>query len=96
MPRRFFLPMGIGLSVLVVGMLLKHGGVLVIAIPPILFSCLSVIFAMRLKLPTLHVRRTVSRHRMIEGEEIEAFDINSGQRKIDIKGKRERYVARKT
>lgn len=63
--------MGIGLSILVVGMLLKHGGILVLAIPPILFSCLCVIFAMRLKLPTLHVRRAVSRHRMIEGEEVE-------------------------
>ena len=90
MPRRFFLPMGIGLSILVAGMLLRHGGLLIIAIPPILFSCLSLIFAMRLKLPTLHVRHTVSRHRMIEGEEVEVtVDIasefgNAGRHLISV------------
>ena len=70
--------MGIGLSMLVVGMLLKHGGMLALAVPPILYSCLCVISTLQLRLPILRVRRTVSRHRMIEGEEIEiAVDLAS-------------------
>jgi len=90
MPRRFFLPMGIGLSILVVGMLLKHGGILALAIPPILYSCLCVILAMHLKLPTLRIRHTASQHRMIEGEELEiTVDIasefgNVGQHFISV------------
>lgn len=63
--------MGIGLTLLAVGMLLKHGGILALAIPPILYSCLYVISTIRLKLPVLHIERTVSRHRMMEGEEVE-------------------------
>ena len=70
MQRRYFLPMGIGLAILIVGMLLQNGAFLALAIPPILYSCLSVIFALRLTVPVLHVRRAVSRHRMIEGEEV--------------------------
>ncbi|MEE8593510.1 MAG: DUF58 domain-containing protein [Candidatus Bipolaricaulota bacterium] len=78
MSRRFFLPMGIGLSMLVVGMLLKHGSMLALAVPPILYSCLCVISTLQLRLPILRVRRTVSRHRMIEGEEVEiAVDLAS-------------------
>lgn len=70
--------MGIGLSMLVVGMLLRHGGMLALAVPPILYSCLCVISTLQLRLPTLHVRRTLSRHRMIEGEEVEiAVDVSS-------------------
>lgn len=63
---------------LVVGMLLRHGGMLALAVPPILYSCLCVISTLQLRLPTLHVRRTLSRHRMIEGEEVEiAVDVSS-------------------
>ena len=63
---------------LAVGMLLKHGGMLALAVPPILYSCLSVISTLRLSFPSLHVRRTVSRHRMIEGEELEiTVDVSS-------------------
>ena len=63
---------------LVVGMLLKHGGMLALAVPPILYSCLCVISTLRLSFPSLHVRRTVSRRRMIEGEELEiAVDVAS-------------------
>ncbi len=70
--------MVIGLSMLVVGMLLRHGGMLALAVPPILYSCLCVISTLQLRLPTLHVRRTLSRHRMIEGEEVEiAVDVSS-------------------
>jgi uncharacterized protein (DUF58 family) len=63
--------MGIGLGILILGMLLRNGTFLVLGVPPILFSCLSVISAMRLSLPVLDIQRTVSRHRMIEGEEVE-------------------------
>ena len=63
--------MGIGLTILIVGLLLKNGAFLMLAVPPILYSCLCVIFTLRLTVPVLHVRRTVSRHRMIEGEEVE-------------------------
>ena len=63
---------------LVVGMLLKHGGMLALAVPPILYSCLCVISTLRLSFPSLYVRRTVSRRRMIEGEELEiAVDVAS-------------------
>ncbi len=78
MPRRFFLPMGIGLAILISGMLLKNGAFLALAVPPILYSCVSVLLDMRLTLPILHIRRTVSRHRMIEGEEVDiTVDITS-------------------
>ena len=63
--------MGIGLGILILGMLLRNGTFLLLGVPPILFSCLSVIFAMRLSMPVLDIQRTVSRHRMIEGEEVE-------------------------
>ena len=70
--------MGIGLVLLVVGMLLKHGSILALAIPPILYSCFCAISAMRLNIPTLHIERTASRHRMIEGEEVEiTVDVNT-------------------
>jgi uncharacterized protein (DUF58 family) len=71
MQRRFFLPMGIGLAILILGMLLTSGAFLVIAVPPVLFSCVSLILSMRLSLPVLEIERTVSRHRMIEGEEVD-------------------------
>jgi len=62
---------------LVIGMLLKHGGMLALAVPPILYSCLCVISTLRLSLPILNIRRTVSRHRIIEGEEVEiAVDVS--------------------
>ena len=63
--------MGIGLGILITGMLLRNGTFLVLAVPPILFTCLSIIAAMRLALPVLEIKRTLSRHRMIEGEEVE-------------------------
>ncbi len=56
---------------LVVGMLLKHGGMLALAVPPILYSCLCVISTLQLRLPKLHIQHSVSRHRMIEGDEVE-------------------------
>ncbi len=78
MPRRFFLPMGIGLAILITGMLLRNGAFLALAVPPILYSCVSVILDMRLTLPVLRIRRTVNRHRMIEGEEVDiTIDITS-------------------
>jgi uncharacterized protein (DUF58 family) len=71
MNRRLFLPMGIGLAILIIGLLLTNGAFLALAVPPILFSCFSVILSMRLSLPNLDIQRTVGRHRMIEGEEVE-------------------------
>ncbi|MBU0596041.1 DUF58 domain-containing protein [Candidatus Bipolaricaulota bacterium] len=69
MSRRLFLPLLIGLWLLVAGLLLRHGGVLMLAIPPILFACVSVIASLRFELPDIRVTRTASRHRMTEGEE---------------------------
>ena len=78
MQRRQFLPMGIGLGILILGMLLRNGTFLVLGVPPILFSFLSVIAAMRLSMPVLDIQRTLSRHRMIEGEEVEiTVDVTS-------------------
>ncbi len=71
MNRRIFLPMGIGIALLAAGMLVKHGGILALAVPLILYSCLSVIFEITLKTPMLEVHRTLSRHRMIEGEDVD-------------------------
>jgi len=78
MQRRLFLPMAIGLAILIIGLLLTNGAFLVLAVPPILFSCFSVILSMQLSLPKLDIHRTVSRHRMIEGEEVEiTVDVTS-------------------
>ena len=78
MERRLFLPMAIGLAILILGLLLTNGAFLVLAVPPILFSCFSVILSRRRSLPVLDIRRTVSRHRMIEGEEVEVtVDVTS-------------------
>ncbi len=63
--------MGIGLAILILGLLIKNGGFLVVAVPMILFTFASVILAMRFGLPTVNISRTVSRYRMMEGEEIE-------------------------
>lgn len=78
MPRRFFLPMAIGLSMLIGGMLLKNGTLLALAVPPILYSWLSAITSLSLTVPDLRIRRTLSRHRVIEGEEVEiTVDVSS-------------------
>ena len=63
--------MGIGLALLAIGLLVKHGGILALAVPPILYTCLAVILGTALTCPRFHVRRTLSRHRMIEGEDVE-------------------------
>ena len=70
--------MAIGLAILILGMLLTNGTFLMLAVPPILFSCFSVILSMRLSLPVLSIQRSASRHRMIEGEEVEiTVDVTS-------------------
>lgn len=70
--------MGIGLGILILGMLLRNGTFLILGVPPILFSFLSVISAMRLSMPVLNIQRTLSRHRMIEGENVEiTVDVTS-------------------
>lgn len=70
--------MAIGLTILVVGMLLKHGGLLALGVPPILYSFACVISAMRLNFPDLSIERTASRHRMIEEEEVDiTLDVTS-------------------
>jgi len=71
MSRRIFLPMGIGIALLAAGMLVKHGGILALAVPLILYSCLSAIFGTTLTTPALAIQRTLSRHRMIEGEDVD-------------------------
>lgn len=79
MQRRFFLPMAIGLGILIAGMMFRHGSMLALAVPPILYACVSVVLNMRLTLPTLRIKRTVSRHRIIEGEQVDiVIDITSG------------------
>jgi uncharacterized protein (DUF58 family) len=79
MARRTFLPMAIGLALLIVGLVARQGAFLALAVPPILYTCMSIVMGLRLSPPTLRVRRTLARHRIIEGEEIDVtVDITSG------------------
>jgi len=71
MPRRLFLPLIIGLWILVAGLLLRHAGLLVLAVPPILFTCVLVLTSLSFEAPTVHVLRKLSRHRATEGEEVD-------------------------
>ncbi len=70
--------MVIGFAFLIVGMVVRHGGLIAVAVPPILFTCFTVIAETRLPIPALRVRRTLSAHRMTEGEEVDVtLDVSS-------------------
>jgi len=73
MTRRLFLPLVFGLPVLAVGLLLRHTGLLILSVPPILFSCALLIASLGFASPDVHVRRRISRHRLTEGEELDVI-----------------------
>ena len=71
MQRRLFLPLILGLWILIAGLLLRHAGLLIVSAPPLLFTCILVIVSLRFEPPTVRIRRSLGRHRVMEGEEVD-------------------------
>ena len=71
MKRRSFLPLGIGLIVLALGLLFTQASLIALAIPLVMYSCIHSISSFGLEAPVIRVSRTISKHRAAEEEEID-------------------------
>lgn len=70
MTKRTLLPLAIGLSVLLVGLLRIDARVLALSVPPILFGCLEILGCLVGASPPWSAKRMLSHHRVEEGDEV--------------------------